>query len=210
MAEIIAFPTRGMRVPADPSDREPPWHPAGGGYPGGLLSAGGSKLDQMMAEIADLYDDPSVVDNACCRVDLRDGGDGKLLEIDFSSLTELVVFSPEIQLNGVNESEAPGAVRWGDVFVKHGDEYLFLFTMYTRDYVRQQWISRGEKILPSPKDVILRKGHLSAPDIIRAVIKWANLYGPHCLGRRVRLESETVLRDLICEPGIEVMVREPS
>ncbi len=214
MADIIEFPTRGTRAPADVFGGQIPFHPAGGGYPGGLLPGKSSKLEQMMAEIAELYDDPSKVDAACCRFNLRDGDEGEPQEIDFSSLTELVVFSPEIQKDGFHASETAGelsgAVRWGDVFLKSGDVYPFLFTIYTEDYVREQLLSYGEKIQPSPKDVILRKKHLSPSDIIRAVIKWANLYCPYQLGRRVRLENDAVLRELVCEPEIEVVVSEPT
>jgi hypothetical protein len=176
-----------------------------GGLPGKA-----TKFEKMMEEIAELYEDRPEIECTYCRFDLREGEDAESLEIEFGSLSELVVFSPEIQKDDFKASEpaegSSGAVRWGDVFLKSGDVYPFLFTIYTEDYVRHQLVSHGEKIEPSPKDVILRKEQLSPPDIIRAVIKWANLYSPQQRGKRVRLESNAVLQDLICDPGMEVVV----
>jgi hypothetical protein len=213
MADIIPFPSRRPERPAAPPSGDIPSNEDREillGSPPGKAS----KLEQMMEEIAELYEDPAAVECTYCRFDLRDAGETDAFEIDFGSLTELVVFSPEIQKEGFQTAAAeegmPGAVRWGDVFLKSGDVYPFLFTVYTEDYVSHQLVSYGEKILPSPKDIILRREHLSPPDIIRAVIKWANIYSPQQRGKRVRLESDAVLQDLICDPGIEVVVAEPS
>ncbi len=180
---------------------------------GGLRGKTG-KLEQMIEEIAEFYEDPSAVECTHCRIDLREDEDRDHSEVDFGALDELVVFSPEIQREGFKVQEPAGgtpcAVRWGDVFVKSGDVYPFLFTVYTEDYVSHQLVSYGERILPSPKDIILRREQLSPQDILRAVIKWANLYCPRQRGKPVRLESDAVLRDLVCDPGIEVVVAERS
>jgi hypothetical protein len=209
MADIIPFPSQRPARPAKEQSGGFPSNQTGEGFLGGL-SGKTSKFEQMMEEIAELYEDPPEMECTYCRFDLREGEEAESLEIEFSSLTELVVFSPEIQKNDFNISEPAeglsGAVRWGDVFLKSGDVYPFLFTVYTEDYVKHQLVSFGERIVPSPKDVVLRKEQLSPPDIIRAVIKWANLYSPLQRGKRVRLESNAVLQDLICDPGIEVVV----
>jgi hypothetical protein len=213
MADIIPFPTQSHTHPANEPSGGIPSNQIREGFPGGL-SGKTRKFEQMMEEIAELYEDPAEMECTCCRFDLREGDDAEALEIEFASLSELVVFSPEIQKDDLKTSEPteglPGAVRWGDVFLKSGDVYPFLFTVYTEDYVRHQLVSYGEKIMPSPKDVILRKEELSPPDIIRAVIKWANLYSPGQRGKRVRLENGAVLQNLICDPGIEVVVAERS
>jgi hypothetical protein len=209
MADIIPFPTLRPTHPANEHGGGIPSNQIREGFLGGL-SGKASKFDQMMEEIADLYEDPPEMECTYCRFDLREGEEAESLEIEFASLSELVVFSPEIQKDDLNASEPAeglsGTVRWGDVFLKSGDVYPFLFTIYTADYVRHQLVSYGEKIEPSPKDVILRKKQLSPADIIRAVIKWANLYSPQQCGKQVRLESNAVLQDLICDPGIEVVV----
>jgi hypothetical protein len=211
MAEIIPFPSRSAALSAVEQNGEPQ---AGEGFLGGP-PVKNRLLDRMIEEIAELYEDPPEVECTYCRFDLREaGGDPESLEIDFASLTELVVFSPEIQkqsLEGSVSDENPrGPVRWGDVFLKCGDVYPFLLTVYTEEYVGRQLSRHGEKITPSPKDIVLSREELSPADIIRAVIKWANLYSPQQRGKPVRLESEAVLRDLICDPGIEVVVAEPS
>ena len=209
MADIIPFPTQRLTHPANEQSGGILSNQIREGFLGGL-SGKASKFEQMMEEIAELYEDPPEMECTYCRFDLREGDDAEALEIEFASLSELVVFSPEIQKDDFKASEPTeglsGAVRWGDVFLKSGDVYPFLFTVYTEDYVRHQLVSYGEKIVPSPKDVILGKEQLSPPDIIRAVIKWANLYSPRQRGKRVRLESGAVLQDLICDPGIEVVV----
>jgi hypothetical protein len=209
MADIIPFPTQRLTHPANDQRGAILSNQIRDGFLGGLFGKA-SKFDQMMEEIAELYEDPPQMEFTCCRFDLPEGEDAEALELEFASLSELVVFSPEIQKDDFKASEPAeglsGAVRWGDVFLKSGDEYSFLFTVYTDDYVSHQLVSYGEKIVPSPKDVILRKEHLSPPDIIRAVIKWANLYSPGQKGKQVRLESDAVLQDLICDPGIEVVV----
>jgi hypothetical protein len=168
----------------------------------------------MMEEIAQFYEDSSLPDCTYCRFYLREDEEAEAAETDFASLTELVVFSPEVQKDDFQKSKPDeglaGAVRWGDVFLKCGDVYPFLFTVYTEDYVKHQLVSYGEKIMPSPKDIILQKQQLSPADIIRAVIKWVNLHSPQQRGKRIRLESNDVLQDLVCDPGIEVVVAEPS
>ena len=67
---------------------------------------------------------------------------------DLSRLTEIVVFSPEIQRDGFSSSsgseEEPEYASWGDVFIKVGDEYPFLFTVYTKTYARNQLLRHGE------------------------------------------------------------------
>lgn len=213
MADIINFPSRGIMGPAAEQRGDAPLTQTGEGLLGSMIGKTG-KLEKMMEEIAELYEDPSQVECTYCRFDLREGEDPESLEIDFSSLAELVVFSPEIQKDGFETPEdsggMSGAVRWGDVFLQSGDVYPFLFTVYTEEYVRHQLVTYGEKIVPSPKDVILRREQLSPPDIIRAVIKWANLYCPQQRGKPVRLESNAVLKELICDPGIEVVVAETS
>jgi len=169
------------------------------------------RLEQMMEEIAALYEDPSILESASCRFDLREGEETmEPTEANLAALNELVVFSPEIQSQAPEAPEPacsrPREVRWGDVFFKLGDVYPFLLTVYTEDYVKHQLLSYGEKIRPSPRDIILKKKRLSPPDIIRAVLKWVNLYAPGLRGKPVRLESDAVLKDLICEPGIEIVV----
>jgi hypothetical protein len=211
MAEIIPFPSR--RVALSTVEQNMEAKPAEG-FLGGP-SGNKRLLDRMIEEIAELYEEPPEVECTYCRFDLRDeGSDTEPLEIDFASLTELVVFSPEIQgqsLNGSESEKTPrGPVHWGDVFLKCGDVYPFLLTVYTEEYVSRQLARHGEKIMPSPKDIVLSREELSPADIIRAVIKWANLYSPQQRGKGVRLESDAVLRDLICDPGIEVVVAEPS
>lgn len=216
MADIIAFPVH--RIP--PSVTKPcgdvPLHQARDHCVAGAAPGMASRLEEMMEEIADLYEGSSLVDHAYCRVSFR--GDEEVVEpteMDFASLTELVVFSPEIQREEECATSATGEnlpldVRWGDVFFKSGEVYPFLFTIYTEEYVKHQLLSCGEMIRPSPRDIILGKKHLAPPDIVRAVLKWVNLYFPQQRGKPVRLESPAVLQDLICDPGIEIVVPEPS
>jgi len=215
MANIIPFPTDRTRTPNPEPSGGGALHQAGDRYVGGLAPDEAGKLEQIMEEIEALYEDSSIKDCAYCRFNVRDGeGDLDPTEKDLESLTELVVFSPEIQRDELETSEPdesrPREVRWGDVFFRFGDVYPFLFTVYTEDYVKHQLVSYGEKIKPSPTDIILGKKQLSPPDIIRAVLKWVNLYSPDQRGIPVRLESDGVLKNLVCEPGIEVVVAEPS
>ena len=214
MADIIPFPTRRIPSPATEQSGETPLYHAREGSLGSPLAGNASRLEQMMDEIAELYEDSSLADCTYCRFNLREEDDAETIESDLASLTELVVFSPEVQREGFRKlkpEEIPSdAVRWGDVFIKCGDVYPFLFTLYTEDYVKHQLASYGEKIVPSPKDIILRGHELSPADIIRAVIKWVNLYCPQQSGRPIRLESDAVLQDLVCDPGIEVVVADPS
>ncbi len=127
---------------------------------------------------------------------------------EMAHLKELIVFSPEIQQEGFAKSVTRGEQRdnreWGDVFLKIGDEYPFLFTMYTSDYVKKQFQLYGEKIKPSSKDVILKAKQLGPRNILQAVIKWVNLYAPCVTGRPIYLEDDAILQTLYCDPGIEV------
>lgn len=214
MADIIPFPTHRTASPATEPSGDIPLYQAREGFLGGPLSGEASRLEQMMDEIAEFYEDSSSAECTYCRFNLREDDDAETIESDLAALTELVVFSLEVQKDGFQKSkpeESPSdAVRWGDVFIKSGDVYPFLFTLYTEDYVKHQLASYGEIIAPSPKDIILRKQRLSPADIIRAVIKWVNLYSPQQSGKRIRLESNEVLQDLVCDPGIEVVVADPS
>ena len=215
MANIIPFPMDRARIPAPKSSSPASPHQGGDRFAGGPAPGKAGKLEEMMEEIEALYEDSSIKDCAYCRFNASEGEeDLDPKEQDLESLTELVVFSPEIQRNEFETLEPdeskPREVRWGDVFFRFGDVYPFLFTVYTEDYVKHQLVSYGEKIKPSPKDIILRRKQLSPPDIIRTVLKWVNLYAPEQGGIPVRLESESVLKNLVCEPGIEVVVPEPS
>jgi len=133
---------------------------------------------------------------------------------DLSELEQIIIFSPEIQQEGFvklptsGEKQAPR--QWGDVFLKAGDEYPFLFTVYTANYAKTQFQYYGERILPSLKDVILNKEHLDPKDIIRAVIKWVNIYCPALLGKPISLEKDSILQTLICDPGAEILCPESS
>jgi len=130
---------------------------------------------------------------------------------DLSSLEEIVVFSPEIQQNRQSGFSEPSAGRegavpasWGDVFVRLGEEYPFLFTLYTRSYARSQRLRYGEQISPSSRDILLDRRQLDCRDIVRAVIKWVNRYCPALKGRPISLESDSVLQTLVCDPMVEI------
>ena len=97
----------------------------------------------------------------------------------------------------------------GDGFIKIGDEYPFLFTVYTAAYAKEQCRFYGEEIKPSSRDIILKRKHLTPEDILRAVIKWVNLYFPDLRGKPVFLEKLSVLQTLVCDPGVEVTLPEP-
>ena len=134
--------------------------------------------------------------------------DYKTALANLSHLEEIVVFSPEIQrqeLAGPSEEEGKTATAsWGDVFVKMGEEYPFLFTVYTKSYSRSQRLRYGEQIAPSSRDILLDKKQLDRLDILRAVIKWVNLYFPSLKGRPISLESDSVLQTLVCDPLVEI------
>ncbi len=138
----------------------------------------------------------------------------KEIENDFEGLKELIVFSPEIQRNDLknlsSNKETDPSSKWGDVFLKSGTEYLFIFTVYTNTYVKEQFDHYRERIKPSCKDIILNSSYLTRSEIIRAVIKWAHLYCTVLKGKPIYLEKSSVLRDLICEPGIEVVLAKSS
>jgi hypothetical protein len=218
MADIIPFPTSRTSRPAAEQGRELPLHEPADRSVQGHARGTTSRLEMMMQEIADFYEVSSVAEQGYCRVDMRDMEEDA--RQDMLCVTELIVFSPEIQFSRIQAEEPhrsePRYVQWGDVFFKSADVYPFLFTVYTEGYVQRQLLSHGETIKPTPRDIILGKRalsgrrHLSPPDIIRAVLKWINLYAPQQSGKPVRLESEGVLQDLICEPGLEVVVAEPS
>jgi hypothetical protein len=218
MADIIPFPASRTSRPAAEQDRELPLHEPVDRSVRSHAKGTTSRLEMMMQEIADFYEVSSVAEHAYCRFDTRDMEEDA--RQDMGSLTELIVFSPEIQFSRRQAEEPhrrePRLVQWGDVFFKSEDVYPFLFTVYTEGYVQHQLLSYGESIKPTPRDIIIGervlsgRKHLSAPDIIRAVLKWVNLYAPQQSGKPVRLESEGVLQDLICEPGVEVVVVEPS
>ena len=203
MSDIIPFPIGRRSTPPSESGGEKPVRQTADLLVGSLAQGVTGRLEKMMEEIVELYEDSSVADYASYRFDMRDvEADAETAEADLALVTELVVFSPEVQQceRQATETETggPRVVQWGDVFFKSGDEYPFLFTVYTEGYVKHQLRVQGEKIMPSPRD------------IIRAVLKWVNLYAPEHRGKPVRLESDEVVRDLVCEPGIEVLVSEPS
>jgi hypothetical protein len=215
MANIIPFPTDRTRPPTPEPSGGVPLHQAVAPFASGLAPGKAGRLEEMMEEIEALYEHSSLKDCAYCRINVSDDEeDLDTRKEGLSSLTELIVFSPEIQRDEFETAEPdesrPREVRWGDVFFRSGDVYPFLFTVYTEDYVKHQFVSYGEKIKPSPKDIILGKRQLSPPDIIRAALKWINLYSPEQRGIVVRLESGEVLKNLVCEPGIEVVVGESS
>ncbi len=132
------------------------------------------------------------------------------LVANLAGATELVLFSPEIQ--GLDCGSTRGMaepaefVQWGDVFVKIKDGYRFLFTLYTARYAARQLSVFGEKIHPSPQDVILRAERLIPSDILRATMKWTNLHAPDLRGKPIRLEEESNLRDLVCDPEVELVL----
>jgi len=123
----------------------------------------------------------------------------------------LLFFSPEIQkdeLSNPTSGDTGEPILWGDVFVKTGEEYPFLFTLYTKQYAQDQLLCYGEKIEVSAKDVVLNRKDLSRADIIRAVIKWTNLYCPFLMGKPIALEEHSVLQGLACDPFVEVQCPE--
>jgi len=133
----------------------------------------------------------------------------------FSGLEALVLFSPEIQwetfrTRPAGTSEHSKGRQWGDVFVKVKDHYPFAFTVYTVFYVLERQRFHGETIVPSPQDVVLNRKSLAARDILRAALKWVNLYYPLLRGKPVWLERKEVLENLTCEPGVEVLVKDLS
>jgi len=124
------------------------------------------------------------------------------------SLDSLVVFSPEIALPPPAPRRAHDSARveWGDVFLRTGDEYPFIFTLYTRRFVSSFYLQRGERICPSPHDIILDRPGLGPPDILRAMIKWVDRYHPDLRGLPIELERREVVEGLVCDPGEEIVV----
>lgn len=129
----------------------------------------------------------------------------------FAGLRQLVFFSPEIQADALPTSQpSPGQAtpcpRWGDVFLRVDDRYLFAFTVYASAYVQQCRRMLGERINPSDEDIVLQCRHLTPRDILRAAMKWVNLYCPPLKGKPISLEKEEVLQELMCVPGAEILV----
>jgi|GEM_PF-2402663 hypothetical protein len=129
----------------------------------------------------------------------------------FARLRQLVFFSPEIQADALSTAEpSPGQARpsprWGDVFLRVDECYLFAFTVYASAYVQQCRSMLGEKINPSEEDVVLKCRHLVPRDILRAAMKWVNLYHPPLKGKPIFLEKEEILRELTRVPGAEILV----
>jgi len=129
----------------------------------------------------------------------------------FGRLEQLVLFSPEIQADALSSAQpARGqpkpSPRWGDVFLRVDERYLFAFTVYASAYVQQCRSLLGEMINPSEEDVVLKGRHLVPRDILRAAMKWVNLYHPPLKGKPIFLEKEEVLQELMRVPGAEILV----
>jgi len=167
------------------------------------------RIDEIEKELLEIIDEHAL--RTKCNYSISNDNIDQLQQVcppDFDRLNEIVVFSPEIQQEGfagsASETEEVRLVDWGDVFAKVGEEYPFLFTVYTGSYVRNQLVHHGEKITPSSRDIILKRKHLHREDIIRAVIKWVNLYCPALMGRPITLESDSILQTLVCDPFVEI------
>jgi hypothetical protein len=167
------------------------------------------RIDEIEKELLEIIDEHAL--RTKCNYTISNDNLDQLQENcppDLNQLIEILVFSPEIQQEGFagspSASEEVRLVDWGDVFVKIGEEYPFLFTVYTGSYVRNQFIHHGEKITPSSRDIVLKRKHLQREDIIRAVIKWANLYCPALMGKPISLESDSILQTLVCDPFVEI------
>ncbi len=128
----------------------------------------------------------------------------------FHSLDALVVFSPEIMLSALCEyrSSQSCGIEWGDVFLKTGDTYPFIFTIFTKAFVRRYYLARAEIIHASPQDIILARSTLTPSDVLQAMMKWVNVYHQELKGLPVELESEEVIKGLVCDYGEEVLVPE--
>jgi len=179
------------------------------------MDGGSARVKEMREAIVELFQESGLSPHFESRVsegfsDQSEAGRRqRILELE-----EVVVFSLEIQQppspgreSGDEENRHSG---WGDVFVKVGDEYVFLFTLYTANYVEEQFRRHGERVKPSPSDIILKREVLGAPDIIRAVIKWVNLYSPGLAGMPISLENPSVLQTLVCDPGVEITCSSPA
>ncbi len=174
-----------------------------------------ARVGEIEKELLNFFHESMIASSCRHRVDgrkMQEEQETRIPELD--ALHEIVVFSPEIQQDKLVESssndQSEGEKSWGDVFVRIGDEYSFLFTLYTADYVRQQKMLYGEGINSSPRDVILKRPDLSPSDILRGLIKWVNLYRPNLMGRPIFLEESSILQSLICDPGVEVVWCEPT
>lgn len=185
-------------------------------YPETISDSSLMKIEELESEIMKLLDvsspDERPRGSMCSERMIEEVHEGALPDLD--NLEEVVVFSPEIQLQGSKspeaEEEGPDAVAasWGDVFVRTGEEYPFLFTVYTKSYARNQWRRYGERISPSSRDVLLDRKQLDRRDIIRAVIKWINLYCPVLKGKPIRLENDSTLQTLVRDPLVEIQCPE--
>jgi len=217
MSDVIRFPERHEDATLPSSNRPgpvpqaPPWPLTS---PDISAETNLLKIKEIEEDIFSLVDE-FVVTSECTTVVSSESVDSLPARemTDLESLSEIIVFSPEIQQDGFSkEAQIPeGGVPavWGDVFIKVGEEYPFLFTLYTRSYVRSQFLRYGERILPSPKDIILERKTLRREDIVRAVIKWTNLYCHPLMGRPIELERDSVLQTLVCDPFVEVRCPEP-
>lgn len=130
------------------------------------------------------------------------------LQERLESLDSLVVFSPEIPFPPPAPRRAHGSARveWGDIFLRTGDEYPFIFTLYTRRFVKSYYLQQGERISQSPHDIIVDRPDLRPPDILRAMIKWIDRYHPDLRGLPIELERREVVEELVCDLGEEIMV----
>lgn len=216
MARIIPFPDRRLRRVETSTQDTPPALPVVE-EPRFLsrldLTVGGNaEIERELRKLVSECFAPSCEDSVECE-DLPTAMDESFLK-HLEALPELVVFSPEIQQDEFGDpttsEDAGRSAEWGDVFLKVGEEYPFLFTTYTAAYVQKQLACHGERIRGSARDVILGRKQLTPGDIVRAVLKWVNLHCPALRGKPVHLEEPAVLRELVCDPGIEVVVPDPS
>lgn len=217
MGTIIPFPLLKQRqdLNSPPEISQPiPGHKQEEDYSSFSLDENKCLKFKEIEDELQVYFDESIL-KSYCKYDISDKcvqeSDEDSLP-DVSHLEKLVVFSPEIQQEGFAKSDSEkGGLRpsrWGDVFIRSGDEYPFLFTVYTADYVKEQFRQYGERIKPSSRDVILNSRRLGQEDIIRAVIKWVNLHCPSLKGNPIFLEDDAILQTLICDPGIEITLPE--
>ena len=213
MGDVLPFLLPGRGIRNSPSLPVPPLRPD----PHNPLSGtdGCLKVKEIREALLHLFEEPDVL--SCCECSITEGFVEETEESRLDrvlALEEIVVFSLEIQQTGFAGQERKTRDQrpagWGDVFVKVGDEYVFLFTVYTARYVREQFQRFGERIRPSSSDIILHRELLGPQDIIRAVIKWANRYSPRLAGKPIFLEEPSVLQTLVCDPGVEITCSPPA
>ncbi|MEW6441958.1 MAG: hypothetical protein AB1640_13565 [bacterium] len=91
------------------------------------------------------------------------------------------------------------AVPWGDVFALTDppDTYRYIFTVYTRSYVRYCARCRGEKIRESDENIILAVPALTNCDVLAAARRWIDLYQPGLQGVTVRLEDPDTVLEMV-------------